>query len=178
MSCVDAKWLSGWGLRRVLVVGSLVLAINGSLQAARCRHPDNDDDWHHKTSRISFASFLAHPSLWTHMTPRVPKGLSLAHNLDGTLAPSAFRDYLLYRRALDATRFDRYHPVIGPQLNPELPQLPMVTVPPITAPAPQFVPAPLTAPARQTVPEPSSLLIGVVMIAGVAYVKRRRTRID
>jgi hypothetical protein len=123
----------------------------------------------------SFASFLAAgPSFWAHATPRIPRGLAIPRNADGTFAPGLFLDYLLYRRALNPVRFDRHHPIIGPELASVLPPLPPVSVP---VAAPQTVgPPPLTPAAQQQVLEPSGLLIGGVILAGVAFVKRRRSR--
>jgi hypothetical protein len=178
MACVDHKYLFINDLRRIFVVGSVIVALSGSSSASRTHHRDSDDTPHHRVARTSFANVLAHPTLWSHLSPRVPRGLALSHNSDGTLAPSAFLDYLLYRRALNPARFDHYHPTIGPQLSTQLPALPTVTVPPITPPAPQIVPPPLTPPARQTVPEPSTLLLGTAMIAGVGYMRRRQARMS
>lgn len=126
---------------------------------------------------MSFASFLAGgPSLWSHTTPRIPRGMALSRNADGSLTSGLFLDFLLYRRALDSRRFDCHHPHIGPILASYLPPLPALTPPtPTPIPHPQVVgPPPLTRPATQQVPEPSSLLIAGVLLAGVGFVRRPR----
>lgn len=124
-------------------------------------------------THLSFARFLAGgPSLWSHTTPRIPRGLALPRMADGLPAPGLFLDFLLYRRALNPRRFDHHHPIVGPLLASDLPALPPLSVP---VAFPQTVgPAPLIRPSTQRVPEPSGLLIGGVILAGVAFVRRWR----
>ena len=168
---------SSWPLtlRCSMIALAMVAGVGGSTaQASRIHHYAVQKS--PAPSRLSFAQFLqAGPALWSHATPRVPSGLRLPRLADGSLAPTMLLEYLLYRRALDPSRFDAHHPCIAPILANYLPTLPALSVPTIV-PAAQIVgPAPLTRPATQQVPEPSTLMIGGVLLAGVALVKWRRT---
>ncbi len=154
---------------------ALVLGVAGPASAARIRH--NAVLKPPPTTNLSFSAFLAAgPSLWSHVNPRIPHGTRLAQNADGTVADTPFLEFLLFRRSLNPTRFDHYHPNVAPILASYLPPLPAVTPP---TPAPQTVipaPPPITPPANQTVPEPSTWFMGVVMAAGATYARTRARR--
>jgi len=86
-------------------------------------------------------------------------------------------EYLIWRRDLNAARFDRYHPYLGPRLSqllkpppPEVPpiQVPQLPIPPITPPPPLVVP-------DNPVPEPGGLLIAALASAWGLW-RRSRTR--
>jgi len=174
MKCVSDKSLFWMILRQSSMVLAMLAGLGGpSVRAGRIPHVSVLKP--PPATRLSFARFLeAGPGLWSHATPRVPRGLALRTTADGTLGSGPLLDYLLYRRSLGPSRFDAHHPHIGPVLAAYLPPLPVVSVP---MPAPQTVaPTHLTPPAIQQVPEPSSLVIGGVLLAGAIFVKRQRAR--
>jgi hypothetical protein len=101
-------------------------------------------------------------ALWAVVKPPpFPSGLVLAKS-NGLLVETPFVTYLQWRRNLDPTRFDHYHPVVGP----ELAQLttPAVTI--ATNPTGQtLAPPSSTDPQPQTtvVPEPDAIVVALAL---------------
>ena len=126
-------------------------------------------------SPLPFEAFLeAGPTLWSHATPRLPHHpIPLRRDADGTPMAGLFLDYLLYRRALNPTRFDAHHRHISTALaSVPFPTTPMILAPSILS-VPQIAtpPAPMP-PTTQTVPEPSSAMIALAMLAAAAAGRR------
>src|SRR4051794_36667380 len=70
-----------------------------------------------RTPRVPFADFLrAGPELWGVANTTIPHGLPLRLDGQGSPLSSLFRDYILYRRGLDPSRFDAHHPRIARQI--------------------------------------------------------------
>jgi PEP-CTERM motif len=129
------------------------------------------------TFPMAWNSFLSlGPNVWAATSWTPPFTLAVRRSIwqilntgdPATIASNPMIDYLLWRRDLNPTRFDHYHPFLGPQLGQlEPPTNVPVTPeekPPITT-APQEVPPP--------VPEPNGLLlIGLVSAWGLW--RRRR----
>jgi hypothetical protein len=118
-----------------------------------------------------WARFLAGgSSLWAVVKPpKIPAGLRLATS-NGLLAETPFVKYLDWRRILNPTRFDLYHPILGPQLA----LLPTTSA---STPVAQTVVPPATVnPQPQTVvPEPHTFVIGLfLMSAGFGWRWRLR----
>ena len=113
----------------------------------------------------AWARFLAGgTALWaSHRAPRFPSGLVLPTS-DGRLVDTPFVDYLLWRRALDPSRFDFYHPNVGPELA-ELLTPPRITPHVSTAVSkkPHKVHPALVHPAPQSLPEPGTFVIALVL---------------
>jgi hypothetical protein len=105
----------------------------------------------------AWAQFLAGGiPLWSiEPSPPIPSGLILPKE-NGILVPTAFVEYLAWRRSLDPARFDQFHPVVGSELG-QLPQT--ITPPPGGTSGGGGTPPPST-------PEPGSLLIAAVLIGG------------
>jgi hypothetical protein len=103
----------------------------------------------------AWAQFLAGGiPLWSvEPSPPIPTGLVLPKE-NGILVPTAFVEYLAWRRSLDPTRFDQFHPAVGAELG-QLPQT--ITPPPGGTGGGGGTPPPST-------PEPGSLLIAAVLI--------------
>ncbi len=118
----------------------------------------------------AWARFLAGgASYWdVARPPRFPSDLVLPKNSNGTLVETPFVDYLTWRRDLDPSRFDHYHPNVGPELA-------QLTTPSVV---PSVVkPVPPTKPfnvAPQNLPEPASLPLALILF-GAAYAWRERT---
>jgi hypothetical protein len=142
------------------------------------------------------------PVITAQIREMMHEGLSSA---DPVANPSV--QYLLWRRSLDATRFDTFHPKIGRQLGSMLPP----TYPSSTPQAQQLVPestptpssvvttpssptsitptTPATAPdavtppanpspAPSAIPEPGTLIMGLVMVGtGLWWRSRHRSRL-
>ena len=161
-------------LWRALAVASLGLLLMTPAQASAIH---SNAHWKLRTETSlgpQWQRFLAGgPSLWaTTRAPAFPSGLVLATS-NGLPVETPFVDYLLWRRALDPTRFDHYHPNVGP----ELAQLTSstaatssnlsaesLTAPPTTNPQPQTV-----------VPEPDAILVGLLLAtAGLGWHWRGR----
>jgi hypothetical protein len=104
----------------------------------------------------AWAQFLAGGiPLWSvEPSPPIPSGLILPKE-NGFLVPTPFVEYLAWRRSLDPTRFDAYHPMVGTELG-QLPQT-------ITPPPPGGTSGGGGTP-PPTVPEPGSFLIAAVLI--------------
>jgi hypothetical protein len=97
-----------------------------------------------------------------------------------TIAASPMIDYLAWRRDLNPTRFDRFHPLLGPRIAQLLtpPLTPVTGVPTTPDVEPPITPlAPLTAD-PPSVPEPTGLmLIGLVSAWGLWRRARDRSPI-
>ncbi|WP_165073515.1 PEP-CTERM sorting domain-containing protein [Paludisphaera rhizosphaerae] len=129
----------------------------------------------------AWARFLAGgESTWaSRPSPRYTAGVRNAVlqllNGDPTVAASSpLIEYFVWRRNLDPTRFDAYHPYLGPRLPQEFtPPTPQVVVPP-TPPNdnPLIPPVPNVAPPH--VPEPSTLVVMIFGAAGALLVQRTR----
>ncbi len=116
--------------------------------------------------------------LWeVRKPPRFPSGLVLPES-QGVLVDTPFVDYLLWRRSLDPTRFDHYHPFIGPLLGQGL-------TPPTSTHSSVATPRggtprsglgddhPANPQPQQGVPEPGTLSVALVLI-GAGYAWQRR----
>jgi hypothetical protein len=110
------------------------------------------------------------------------------NSADSTSTPMV--TYLEWRRNLDPTRFDHYHPTMGPELQTLLPTTTSTSTPPTPTPnpSPQTVgpppdPAPSPSsssdpgsggtPAPPAIPEPSTLMLSLGMIAAGFWWRRR-----
>ena len=103
--------------------------------------------------------------------PRFPSRLVLPTSL-GKLVDTPFVEYLDWRRSLDPTRFDRYHPIVGPELSRFVPTV--TSVPAASATGGGHRPF---NPTPQNLPEPGTLGIAIVLIgAGLAMRNRSRGR--
>ncbi len=137
-----------------------------------------------------------------HLGGHGPEALKvLSVNPDGTLPAIPFVQYLEWRHGLNARRFDRYHPTLGPILerdklvrssvappspSPSPPTAivpaslipPTTPIPPITPITPSVTPTtPILSPELPpTVPEPTSGLIAGVLIGAAALARRRARR--
>jgi hypothetical protein len=125
----------------------------------------------------AWSRFLAGgPSLWeVRRAPAIPSHLVLAVQ-NGLLVPTPFVDYLLWRRTLDPTRFDRYHPRIGPELSRLSPSI-ALTNPPFTRPVPVplvLAPTPSNPQAQLGTPEPGSFAVLLVLAGAFGAYQRRR----
>lgn len=119
----------------------------------------------------SWNQFLAAPQLWTYPSPpftmMVRRSILQILNGDATTAAATpMIEYLVWRRDLNPTRFDYYHPYLGPRLSQllappqDVPITPLVE-PPITPLAPLTTNPP-------SVPEPNGLmLIGLISAVGL-----------
>lgn len=132
-----------------------------------------------------WASFLAggEPTWSSRPSPRYTAGvrnavLQLLNGDPSVAAASPLIDYFVWRRNLDPTRFDSYHPFIGPRLPqgfiPPVPQVIPPVVPPVTPTVdpPLIPPVPSIEPPQ--VPEPSTLVVIVLGAAGACLVRRAR----
>ncbi len=85
-------------------------------------------------------------------------------------------DYLLWKQSLDPTRFDRFHPKIGPAIDKLVKPTPtqVLSPPPPSTPTSPSSPSEgqVLSPGTQT-PEPSTWLVAISM-AGWALWRRRR----
>ena len=100
-------------------------------------------------------------ALWAVVKPPpFPSGLVLETS-NGQVVETPFVTYLQWRRDLDPTRFDHYHPVVGP----ELAQLTTPAVTTTTNPTSQtLVPPSSTDPQPQTVvPEPDAIVVALAL---------------
>lgn len=133
----------------------------------------------------SWTSFLARgPSLWAWV-PAPPVTLGVRQAIAQALASpdptsNPLVEYLTWRRNLDPTRFDRWHPNVGPELQ-DLP-LPVTTpstttlsttTPATTATAPPGSQQlnPLIAPTPS--PEPGSYVIALALLGAGVWWRRR-----
>ncbi|MCA1684532.1 MAG: hypothetical protein LC745_00815, partial [Planctomycetia bacterium] len=91
--------------------------------------------------------------------PRFPSGLVLPTS-QGRLVDTPFVDYLFWRRSLDPTRFDVYHPNVGPELGQFA--LRPSAHPRATSTVVSHRPL---HPAAQNLPEPGTLAIAIVLVA-------------
>ena len=117
---------------------------------------------HSRSSDLSsWATYvLAGPSAWSTV-PAPPVTLNVRETMDQALespdpTSNPYVDYLLWRRSLDPSRFDYWHPVIGPMLQQLITSTPSPSLAPSTPQAPQSVgtqPQPL--PGSGIVPESS-----------------------
>lgn len=120
-------------------------------------------------------------STWaSRPSPRYTAGVRSAvlHLLNGdptAAAASPLIEYFVWRRNLDPTRFDSYHPFLGPRLPQEFtPPTPQVVIPPTpTVDPPLTPPVPNVVPPQ--VPEPSTLVVMLCGAAGALLVQRARS---
>jgi hypothetical protein len=115
----------------------------------------------------------------------IPRGVQI-EAVNGLLPQSPLVSYLEWRRSLDPTRFDHYHPRIGALIAQDLatvstnalPAPPLPTVlPPVLVrdtgnPPPVLVPAPQTVPT----PEPNTAIILACLLGTAATARRWRRR--
>jgi hypothetical protein len=120
---------------------------------------------------------------WMHVV--VPKGVHI-EAVNGLLPQSPLVSYLEWRRSLDPSRFDRYHPRIGALIAQDLTvradALPAPTVPTLLPPVlvrdqgnpppPVLIPAPQTVPT----PEPSTAVVLACLLGTAATARRWRRR--
>ncbi|WP_422926896.1 PEP-CTERM sorting domain-containing protein [Singulisphaera sp. PoT] len=85
-------------------------------------------------------------------------------------ASSPWVQYLTWRRDLNPTRFDFYHPFLGPQIENLPPPNPQPQT--IDPPPPTVVPPP----PGPTVPEPSSWMLSLGVLASGVYWRRRAVK--
>ena len=129
----------------------------------------------------AWSSFLAggEPTWASRPSPPYTTAVRLAVlrliNGDPAIAASSpLISYLSWRRSLNATRFDAYHPFIGPRLPQGfVPPTPQVIPPPPPPDEPPLVP-PVPSVVPPTVPEPSVLLVILAGAAGALAMRRRR----
>jgi hypothetical protein len=107
----------------------------------------------------------------------------LVANEDGVLEDNSVVQYLTWRRGLNTTRFDQYHPLIGQMIRrsqqanvtPSLPAVPTIPTTPTTPTLPPIVidggPSP-----QVPIPEPGTLAIGLALTAFGALAHRRRRK--
>jgi hypothetical protein len=137
---------------------------------------------------------LAHGRTVWPLNLRIPAGIHLTA-VNGLLPDVPLVAYLHWRRSLDPTRFDFFHPRIGPLLERDLllressistasTPLAQLVPPPVPSlpPAPPqphpFVPGPPlppTPPCPHT-PEPSSALIATLLLGSGAWLRRNAGR--
>lgn len=149
--------------RRALAAVALGLLLTTPAQASAIH---SNAHWKLRTEASlgpQWQRFLAGgTTLWaTTRAPAFPSGLVLATS-NGLPVETPFVDYLLWRRALDPTRFDHYHPNVGP----ELAQLTTPTLTTATNQSAGSLTTPTTTnPQPQTVvPEPDAILVGLVLM--------------
>ncbi len=99
--------------------------------------------------------------------------LALVQGDPQVAAASPLVEYFVWRRNLNPTRFDRYHPFLGPQLpqgfDPPTPLVPPV-VPDIPTEPPIIPPVPFVPP---NVPEPPAILVIALGAIGALILRRR-----
>ncbi len=94
-------------------------------------------------------------------TVQGPNAVRILSAFSGNLPDSPFVDYLRWRRSLNPSRFDHYHPGLGSLLEEGNVS---VTVDP-----------PVVPPIKPEVPEPSTWLLGAVLaVAGIGAHRRAR----
>lgn len=128
-----------------------------------------------------WARFLAGgESTWASQpSPRYTAGVrnavvQLINGDPAVAASSPLIEYFVWRRNLDPTRFDSYHPFIGPRLPQEfIPPVPQV-IPPVVPPVDPPLTPPVPSVVPPQVPEPSTLLVLVIGAAGACLVQRTR----
>lgn len=98
----------------------------------------------------------------------IPARLAVWRMLDDaawSTEPNPMLEYLIWRRDLNAARFDRFHPFLGPRLGQIL-KPPPPLIPPIEVPElPQITPPPPLVVPENPIPEPSGLLIAALASA-------------
>ena len=111
----------------------------------------------------AWAKFLiGGPFFWSVTPPpSFPSNLQLETN-NGRVVDTPFVDYLVWRRNQDPTRFDFYHPVIGPELasliiTPKTPSNPPVNL----------------QPQLPGVPEPGGLVMALMIVTAFAGWRQR-----
>lgn len=143
------------------------------------------------TRNLGLQAYLrAGPSVWSSVpAPRFPAGMRLRRVADGLLEETPLVQYLRWRRDLNPTRFDRYHPRVGPliardsvlragRLTPRPPTEPLVPTGPGN---PTQTTTRTTNPRTQgtlppQIPEPSTLLVAMTLVGATALWRRARIR--
>lgn len=129
-------------------------------------------------SRPAWNRFLSGgPSLWAQTpSPAIPSGARLPL-VNGGLLQTPFVEYLLWRRDLNPTRFDAYHPRVAGIFS-QLVTLPAVqaleTADPVVSAPVTLTPAAVPA-AQEIVPEPGTLAITATVFGTLALWRRRES---
>ncbi len=128
------------------------------------------------TNQTRWQAFLSGgPTLWSvERPPPIPGHIHLATS-GGLLVQTPFVFYLEWRHNLDPTRFDHYHPLLGPliETTQSAQNLPPVTIPPAPVTAPLPPPATLSGPQGCTnCPEPPAWAVALVLCGGTIWLKR------
>lgn len=125
-----------------------------------------------------FAQALRQQRVHVQRPPNLFQMLRADEN--GLLPDTPLVEYLHWRRSLNPSRFDRYHPKLAPlltrtmltQLPPDTPTLP--TLPALPGDPDGFDP---TRPIPQVpIPEPGTLMIALVLAGSFAWMRRRSER--
>ena len=117
-----------------------------------------------------WASFLSFgPTFWAeHNSPPIPSGLILP-KVNGLLVETPFVEYLDWRRNLDPSRFDYYHPIVGPELS-QLPGAQNITPPPSGGtPGSSTGGGGSPTPPSTHIPEPGTLLIALSLVGAASF---------
>lgn len=161
-----------WGGGRcVVILGALALLVTTTGPAAASPIRSHRHIVTEAQLGPRWRAFLAGgPSRWAlRPSPAIPTGLVLTYNSLGQIVDTPLAEYLKWRRSLNPTRFDRYHPYIGPPLAQTL-------VPPPLTPTPTPTPPINPQPQIPGVPEPASLLVGVVLMVAAATWRRHKAQ--
>lgn len=140
--------------------------------------PSRHRGWRPVPKVVPYSQQFYQLALQRHQSVKVPYRLRTLQAHDGLLPETPFIEYLRWRRSLNPSRFDFYHPYMGRMLETDRIIRSQVFTPPIAScpPAvdalpPVHVPRPVEPgilTPGPSVPEPSTALLGLAMIGTVA----------
>lgn len=155
----------------------------GAIRAAEAS-PSRHRGWQPGPKVVPYSQQFYQVALQRHQSVKVPYRLRTLQVHDGLLPETPFIAYLRWRRGLNSSRFDVYHPYMGRLLETDRMIRSQVFTPPIAsnppavdAQPPIHVPRPddpqILTPGA-SVPEPSTALMGLTMIGAFAAWRRAR----
>jgi hypothetical protein len=165
---------------KLVGIGLLACCATRSVEASPSRHRA----WRPVPKIVPYSQQFYRVALQRHQSVAVPYRLRTLQAHDGLLPETPFIEYLRWRRSLNPSRFDVWHPHMGRLLETDRIIRSQVFTPPITsnppavdAQPPIHVPRPdepQILPPGTSVPEPSTALMGLTMIGALAAWQRAR----